>query len=85
LGLLSIVVLLEVLLGHFPLNDHQTRVDERLLEELALEHSDKIFDTNVFSRGAFDYSSVGLDLLLLSEGLLGVGLALLCKGSLVLL
>jgi len=40
LGLLSVVVLLEVLLSHFPLNDHQTRVDERLLEELALEHSD---------------------------------------------
>ena len=40
LCLLGIVILLEVLLGHFPLNDHQTRVDERLLEELALEHSD---------------------------------------------
>jgi|TARA_B110001450_G_scaffold237374_1_gene243562 hypothetical protein len=59
------MVLLEVLFSHFPLNDHQTRVDERLLEELALEHSDKVFDTNVFTRGAFDYSSVGLDLLLL--------------------
>jgi hypothetical protein len=43
------MVLLEVLLCHFTLNDHQTGVDEGLLEELALEHSDEVLDSNVFS------------------------------------
>jgi hypothetical protein len=71
------MVLLEVLFRHFTLNDHQTRVDERLLEELALEHSDEIFNTNIFTRGAFDYTTVGLNLLLLGQGLLWIGLALL--------
>ncbi len=77
MGLFSVVVLLEILFSHFTLNYHQTCVDERLLEELALEHSDKVFDTNVFTRGSFDYATIGLNLLLLCQGLLRVGLALL--------
>ena len=72
------MVLLEILFGHFTLNDHQTRVDERLFEELALEHSDKVFDTNVFTRGSYDYATIGLNLLLLGQGLLRVRLALFC-------
>jgi hypothetical protein len=76
LSLFGVVVLLEILFGHFTLNDHQTRVDERLFEELALEHSDKIFNTNVFTRGAFDNAAVSLNLLLLGQGLLRVSLTL---------
>jgi len=85
LGLLRIVVLLEVFLSHFPLDNHQRGVDERLLEELRLEHPDQVFDSDVLARGSLDNSSVGLDLLLLSQGLLRVRLALLGEGGLVLL
>jgi hypothetical protein len=85
LRLLRVVVLLEVLLRHLALDDHQTGVDERLLEKLALEHSHEVLDSNVLSRRSLDDSTIGLDLLLLSEGLLRVCLALLLEGSLMLL
>ena len=39
LGLLGVMVLLEVLLGHLPLDNHKTCVYERLFEELRLEHA----------------------------------------------
>jgi len=65
LGLFSIMILLEILFCHFPLNDHQTGVDEGLLEKLTLEHSNQVFDANIFSRWPFDNSTVSLDLLLL--------------------
>lgn len=85
LRLLRVVVLLEVLLRHLALDDHQTGVDERLLEKLALEHSHEVLDSDVLSRRSLDDSTIGLDLLLLSEGLLRVCLALLLEGSLMLL
>jgi len=59
------MILLEILFSHFPLNDHQTGVDEGLLEKLTLEHSNQVFDANIFSRWPFDNSAVSLDLLLL--------------------
>ena len=43
------MILLEILFSHFPLNDHQTGVDEGLLEELALEHSNEVFDPDVLA------------------------------------
>lgn len=80
LGLLSlfgVVVLLEVLLSHFPLDDHERSVDEGLLEQLRLEHPHQVLDADVLARRPLDDASVRLDLLLLSQGLLGVRLALL--------
>jgi hypothetical protein len=85
LCLLGILVFLEVLLSHLPLDDHETGVDEGLLEELALEHADEVFDPDVLSGGSLDDAAVCLDLLLLGKSLLWVGLRLLCEGSLVLL
>jgi len=79
------MVLLEILFCHFPLNDHQTGVDEGLLEKLTLEHPNQVFDTNIFSGWSLDDSSVGLDLLLLSQCLLRIGLTLFRKSCLVLL
>ena len=70
------MVLLEVLFCHFALNDHETCVDEGLLEQLALEHPHQVLDSNVFAGGPFDDASVGLDLLLCCQRLLRVGLAL---------
>lgn len=49
LRLLGILVFLEVLLGHLPLDDHETGVDEGLLEELTLEHADEVFDPDVLA------------------------------------
>ena len=49
LGLFRIMIFLEVLLGHLPLNYHKTRVDEGFFEKLTLEHSYKIFNANVFA------------------------------------
>ena len=70
LGLLGVVVLLEVLLSHFALNYHQAGVDERLLEELALEHSNQVFDSNILARRALNHATVCRNLLLLGQGLL---------------
>lgn len=39
LRLFGVVVFLKVFFSHFALDDHQTRVDERLLEKLTLKHS----------------------------------------------
>lgn len=85
LGLLGVVVLLEVFFGHFPLYYHKAGVYKGLFEELALEHADEVFNTNVLARGALDDATIRLDLLLLRECLLRVRLALLGEGSLVLL
>jgi hypothetical protein len=79
------MILLEILFCHFPLNDHQTGVDEGLLEKLTLEHSNQVFNANIFSRRPFNNTSISLDLLLLSQRLLGIGLALFGKSCLVLL
>ena len=85
LCLLGVMILLEVLLCHLPLYDHQAGVDKRLLEQLALKHSNQIFDANVLARRSLYDSTVRLDLLLLGQSLLRIGLALLLEGCLVLL
>ena len=84
LSLLGVVILLEVLLGHFPLNDHETRVDERLFEQLALEHPHQVLYPDVLSRWSLYYASVCSYLLLLGQGLLRICLTLLGKSSLML-
>ena len=83
--MLCILILLEVLLRHLPLDDHEARVDEGLLEQLALEHPHKIFNPDVLTGRPFDDSAVGLNLLLLCQCLLRIGLSLLLQGGLVLL
>lgn len=85
LCLLGIVILLEVLFGHFSLYDHETCIDEWLFEQLTLEHAHQVLNTYVLTRWSLDDASVLLYLLLLSECLLRIGLALLLKGCLVLL
>lgn len=80
-----ILIFLEVFLRHLPLDDHETSINERLLEELTLEHSYEVLDSDVLARWTLDDATVSLDLLLLGQGLLRVGLCLLSQGSLVLL
>lgn len=83
LGLLGVVVFLKVFLSHFALDDHQTRVNERFLEQLALEHPHQVFDSNVLATRTLDDSAVGLNLLLSCKCCLGVCLALFDQGLLV--
>lgn len=84
LCLLGVVILLEILLRHLSLYDHERGVDERLLEQLTLEHAHQVLDADVFARRSFDDSTVCLDLLLSYQRLLWVRLALLNQGLLVL-
>lgn len=79
------MVLLEIFFCHFPLNDHQTGVDKGLLEKLTLEHSNQVFDANIFSRWTFYDASVSLDLLLLGQSLLRISLTLFGKSCLMFL
>ena len=83
LSCLGVLILLEVLLGHLALDNHETCIDERLLEQLRLEHTDQVFDSDVFSRWSFNDSSILLDLLLLEQSLLRIGLCLLSQRSLM--
>lgn len=85
LGLFGVVVFLEILFSHFPLNDHQTGIDKGLLEKLTLEHPNQVFDADVLARRSFDNAAIGLYLLLLRQRLLRIGLTLLSKSGLVLL
>ena len=79
------MIFLEVLFRHLTLYNHETGVDEGLLEELTLEHPHKVLDSYIFARRSFNNTSVLLYLLLLSQRLLRIGLALLSQGGLVLL
>ena len=79
------MVLLEIFFRHLSLDDHEAGIDEGLFEELALEHPHEVFDSYIFSRRPFYYSSVCLYLLLLRKSLLWVGLALFSESLLVLL
>lgn len=85
LSLFGVVVFLEVLLRHLPLDYHKAGVDERLLKKLALKHPHQIFDSDVFSRGTFYDSAISLYLLLYHQSLLRVLLSLLLQSCLVLL
>ena len=85
LGLFGVVVFLEVLFSHFSLDDHQTGVDEGLLEKLTLEHSNQVFDANIFSRWTLNNATVSLNLLLLGQCLLRIGLTLFSESCLMLL
>jgi len=85
LCLLGIVILLEVLFSHFSLYDHETCIDEWLFEQLTLEHAHQVLNTYVFTRWSLNDATVLLYLLLLSECLLRISLALLLKGCLMLL
>ena len=85
LGLFGVVVFLEVLFSHFSLDDHQTGVDEGLLEKLTFEHSNQVFDANIFSRWPFNNATVSLNLLLLGQCLLRIGLTLFSESCLMLL
>ena len=79
------MVFLEILFSHFSLDNHQTGVDEGLLEKLTLEHSNQVFDADIFSRWTFDYTTVSLNLLLLDQCLLRIGLTLFSESCLMLL
>lgn len=85
LSLFRILIFLKIFLGHLALDDHETCVDKGFFEKLTLEHSNQVFNPYVLSRWSLDDPAVGLDLLLLCEGLLGICLCLLGQGGLVLL